>query len=44
MFGIIDKKYFTIYKNDKGNLTKLYTLNLQLADFRGVTNNAVFFF
>jgi len=44
MIGVVDKKFLTIYKNDKGNLTKLYSLNLMVADFRGVTSSAVFYF
>lgn len=28
LIGVVDSKNFSLYKNDKGTLTKLYQLNL----------------
>lgn len=34
MIGVVDAKYFAIYRNDKGNLVKLYQLNHTRFEFR----------
>lgn len=44
MIGIVDEKYATILRNDKGNLSKLYSLNLGVADIKDINKNAQFYF
>jgi len=34
MLAIVDNKYLTIHRNDKGNLIKLYQLNHTRFEFR----------
>lgn len=34
MIGVVDAKYIAIYRNDKGNLIKLYQLNHTRFEFR----------
>lgn len=45
MIGVVDSKYLVIYRNDKGNLIKLYQLNHTRFEFREhITNHSIFYF
>ncbi len=45
LLGIVDVKYLCIYRNDKGNLVKLYQINHTRFDFREHINlNSIFYF
>lgn len=45
MLGLVDQKNLTIYKNDKGNYTKMFQFNLLVNDLRDVfTSNSIYFF
>jgi len=36
MIGIVDYKHFTIMKNDKGNLTRIYSINYQVNEVKDI--------
>ena len=43
--GIVDAKYLAIYRNDKGNLIKLYQINHTRYEIRDhINSNSVFYF
>ena len=45
LLGIVDVKYLAIYKNDKGNLIKLYQINHTRFEIRdNINTNSVFYF
>ena len=45
LLGIVDVKYLAIYKNDKGNLIKLYQINHTRFEIRdNIKTNSVFYF
>jgi hypothetical protein len=43
MIAIIDQKYINIYKNDKGNTSKVYHLNMLNQEIRIAANSLLFF-
>jgi hypothetical protein len=45
MLGLVDQKNLTIYKNDKGNYTKMFQFNLLVNDLRDAfSSNSIYFF
>jgi hypothetical protein len=45
MIGVVDGKYLTVYRNDKGNLIKLYQLNHTRFDFRDqISSHSMYYF
>lgn len=45
ILAIVDSKYLIIYRNDKGNLIKLYQMNHTRFEFRDqITPQSIFYF
>lgn len=45
MLGIVDVKYLAIYRNDKGNLIKLYQINHTRFEIReNISQSSIFYF
>ena len=45
MIAIVDVKYLTVYRNDKGNLIKLYQLNHTRHDLKdNISSSSVWYF
>jgi len=46
ILGVLEQKYLTIYKNEKGNATRQFQVNLLGNEIREqlISNNAIYFF